>query len=146
MDTQNAGRSEHDKYDAKKMFEAWGQAWKASTHSIMVASVEQLELTQALNNRAFDMIEKLSQPCSPQEIAENWLRFMRPSFETAVQGYRRINDGLARSFFTAAEGFTNTLATAAANPEPASVKPAKAVKPPPPVIAAAAAEPVRRTA
>src|SRR5205823_3569838 len=109
------------------------------------------------NSRAFDMMEQMSQPCSPQEMAEHWLHFMRPSFETALHGYRRINDGLARSFFAAAEGFTHTLAVAAANPEPAA-KPAVAAAAEPvkaarvaavqPVKAAVAAatEPVRKSA
>jgi hypothetical protein len=153
MDTQNAGRSEADIYDAKQMFEAWGQAWRASTQGIMVASVEQLELTKALNSRVFDMMEKISQPCSPQEIAEHWLDFMRPSFEAAVQGYRRINDELARSFFAAAEGFTYTPPSAAASPAPVVKPPAKPIKTAlvaapepvkPPVVVAA--EPVRKSA
>src|SRR4051794_30420067 len=104
---QKALHAEQDGYDTKQVFEAWGQAWRASTHGMMVASVQQLELAQSLNSRAFDMMEKMSQPCSPQEMAEAWLRCMRPSFETAVQGYRRINDGLAQSFFAAAEGLTH---------------------------------------
>jgi hypothetical protein len=85
---------------AQHMLEAWTRAWRDSTQGILTAGLEHLELTQSLNDKAFEMLEHLSRPATPRDMADEWLRLVRPTFETAVNGYRRINDELATCLFS----------------------------------------------
>jgi Phasin protein len=95
---------------AQHAMSAWTQAWVESADGIMAAGLEQLELTRSLQGHAFQLLEQIAaKPTGPHDVAEEWFRLVRPTFETALAGYRRINDTLAGRLFSAAEHLTNGL-------------------------------------
>lgn len=92
---------------AEQAMAAWARAWGESAHGIMAAGLEQLELTRSLQGQAFELLS--TWPGASQDLSQEWLRLVRPTFESAVAGYRRMNDELAQSLFSAAEVLTSGL-------------------------------------
>jgi hypothetical protein len=87
----------------------WSRAWAQVAHGFMAAGLAQIELARAVYAVA---------PIDPANVLPNhdaraagreWVHGAHARFETAVNGYRRINDELAATLFSAAEGLIEGL-------------------------------------
>jgi len=87
----------------------WFRAWTQMANGLTSASVAQAELLRSVFAMQPVSLEGSFQPGAPYESARRMLRTTRDRYDALVEGYRRINDGLAASTFDAAENLVEGL-------------------------------------
>jgi hypothetical protein len=106
----------------------FSRAWTQVVHGLMSANMAHVELARAIYADAPTAWQQASPPHDVHEAAQRNLEVAKLRFDTAVSGYRRINDELAATFFAVASSLVDGLGAAPASAKAAAAKPVAVTK------------------
>jgi hypothetical protein len=87
----------------------WSRAWTQVAHGFMSAGLAQFDLARAIYAVAPLDLTKVEPDHRARTAGREWVHGAHARFDTAVTGYRRINDELAATLFSASESLMQGL-------------------------------------
>ena len=117
---------------AQRGLQAWSRAYTLVMHGLFTAAMAELDLVRTLYGIDVRQASKEHRPASTHEALRNWFNGAKLKFDTAVNGYRKINDDLGANMLSACEAMIDAWAEEDFDPsaqgQAIELHPVKAVK------------------